>query len=386
MDLSSMSQKFKKFAGSASTTINRAVQFTEEKLGSAEKTELDAHFENLLQRSDKTRIWTERVLKGTECVIQPNPNQRMEDMMYEKLEKKKKDRMTSSESLGQHMVDAGNDFGPGTSYGNALIKSGQAQMRIGNAEREYVQSTVNNFLTPLKNFLEGDMKTIMKERKLLENKRLDLDACKSRLRKAKSTTAQQQTSPEASYDDVIAKAEADLRVAQSEFDRQAEITKILLEGVNSTHAHHLRCLNDFIEAQGNFYAQCSQYIRDLQSQLGSVSAATPPSGDMDYSVGSATSMGGGAPSNMHSSSVPNSNSPLMPSAPPAIQVTAPTPTEKKQARVLYDYDAADSTELSLLADELIMVYKVAGLDDDWLMAERGSQRGKVPVTYLEVLE
>ncbi|XP_067662196.1 endophilin-B1-like isoform X2 [Haliotis asinina] len=367
MDLNSMSQKFKKFAGSASTTINRAVQFTEEKLGSAEKTELDAHFENLLQRSDKTRIWTEKVLKGTECVIQPNPNQRMEDMMYEKLEKKKKDRMTSSESLGQHMVDAGNDFGPGTSYGNALIKSGQAQMRIGNAEREYVQSTVNNFLTPLKNFLEGDMKTIMKERKLLENKRLDLDACKSRLRKAKSTTAQQQ-------DDVIAKAEADLRVAQSEFDRQAEITKILLEGVNSTHAHHLRCLNDFIEAQGNYYAQCSQYIRDLQSQLGS------------YSVGSATSMGGGAPSNMHSSSVPNSNSPLTPSAPPAIQVTAPTPTEKKQARVLYDYDAADSTELSLLADELIMVYKVAGLDDDWLMAERGSQRGKVPVTYLEVLE
>ncbi len=37
--------------------------------------------------------------------------------MYEKLEKKKKDRMTSSEMLGQNMVDAGNDFGPGTAYG-----------------------------------------------------------------------------------------------------------------------------------------------------------------------------------------------------------------------------------------------------------------------------
>jgi len=32
------------------------------------------------------------------------------------------------------------------------------------------------------------------------------------------------------------------------------------------------------------------------------------------------------------------------------------------------------------------VYKLAGLDEDWLMAERGTQRGKVPVTYLEVLE
>lgn len=30
-------------------------------------------------------------------------------------------------------------------------------------------------------------------------------------------------------------AEADLRVAQAEFDRQAEITKLLLEGVSSAH-------------------------------------------------------------------------------------------------------------------------------------------------------
>ena len=41
----------------------------------------------------------------------------MEDMLYEKLEKRKKDRMTSYETLGTHMVDAGHEFGPGTSYG-----------------------------------------------------------------------------------------------------------------------------------------------------------------------------------------------------------------------------------------------------------------------------
>ena len=45
--------------------------------------------------------------------------------------------------------------------GNALVKTGQTQILIGNAHREFVQSTANNFLQPLKNFLEGDMKTIM---------------------------------------------------------------------------------------------------------------------------------------------------------------------------------------------------------------------------------
>ena len=44
--------------------------------------------------------------------------------------------------------------------GNALVKTGQTQTNIGNAEKEFVQSTANNFLQPLRNFLEGDMKTI----------------------------------------------------------------------------------------------------------------------------------------------------------------------------------------------------------------------------------
>jgi len=32
--------------------------------------------------------------------------------------------------------------------------------------------------------------------------------------------------------------------------------------------HHLHCLNDFIEAQAVYYAQCHQYMTDLQKQLG----------------------------------------------------------------------------------------------------------------------
>ena len=41
-------------------------------------------------------------------------------------------------------------------------------------------------VTPLTRFLDGEMKNIMRERKILENKRLDLDACKNKVRKARS--------------------------------------------------------------------------------------------------------------------------------------------------------------------------------------------------------
>ena len=46
---------------------------------------------------------------------------------------------------------------------------------------------------------------------------------------------------------ICVQAEADLRSAQSEFDRQSEITKILLEGINSTHVSQESCLTQHFE-------------------------------------------------------------------------------------------------------------------------------------------
>ena len=50
-------------------------QFTEEKFGTAEKTEYDAQFDNLMARAEKTKQWTEQIKKATEALIQPNPSQ-----------------------------------------------------------------------------------------------------------------------------------------------------------------------------------------------------------------------------------------------------------------------------------------------------------------------
>ncbi len=99
--------------------------------------------------------------------------------------------------------------------GSTLIKVGDCQRRLGGAEREFLQTSSISFLTPLRNFLEGDWRTIsvsltdslvltdlsmilifwkmssssQRERRLLENQRLDLDACKARLKKAKAAEA-----------------------------------------------------------------------------------------------------------------------------------------------------------------------------------------------------
>ncbi|XP_063792566.1 endophilin-B2 isoform X5 [Pseudophryne corroboree] len=384
----------KKLASDAGVFFTRAVQFTEEKLGQAEKTELDAHFENLLSRADSTKNWTEKILRQTEVLLQPNPSARVEEFLYEKLDRKIPSRVTNGELLGQYMTEAANDFGPSSPYGQTLIKVGETQKRLGVAERDFIHSSSINFLTPLRNFLEGDWRTISKERRILQNRRLDLDACKARLKKAKAAEAKaaalpdfQETRPRnyvlsasasALWSDEVDKAEHELRVAQTEFDRQAEVTRLLLEGISSTHVNHLRCLHEFAEDQATYFAQCYQYMVDLQKQLGRFPA---------------TFVG-----NVDAASLPLSTSPPAATL-PLLQAVSPIPADgtlnpadvkppasgTRKARALYDYEAADSSELALMADELITVYSLPGMDPDWLIGERGNKKGKVPVTYLELL-
>ena len=69
---------------------------------------------------------------------------------------------------------------------------------------------------------------------------------------------------------------------------------------------------------------------------------------------------------------------------PSDQMPASLPAGKRRARVLYDYAARNDTELSLEADEIIIVQHSKELDADWLMGERGTEKGKVPLPYLEL--
>ncbi|KAI5608940.1 SH3-domain GRB2-like endophilin B1, partial [Silurus asotus] len=309
----------RRLAADAGTFLSRAVQFTEEKLGQAEKTELDAHLENLLLKSESTKHWTERILKQTEVLLQPNPTHLQQPHPF-----------TSNNPTAY----PSNNLPPSTPPTNPTPYT-------------------SNIL-------------VQKERKLLQVKRLDLDAAKTRLKKARVADAR-------------SVAEMELRIAQSEFDRQAEITRLLLEGISSTHAHHLRCLNDFVDAQAVYYAQCYQYMVSLQKQLGSF----PSTFSSNNNQPAVSSAGISAPATLTTTLTPTPTVTPGQSSPSLNELR--NSCGPRQARVLYDYDAACSSELSLLADEVITVSSKPGMDSDWLMGERGHQKGKVPITYLELL-
>ncbi|CAG0887892.1 unnamed protein product [Cyprideis torosa] len=148
-----------------------------------------------------------------------------------------------------------------------------------------LQSGNRAFVQPMQKFLEGEMKNILRERKILESKRLDLDACKNRLRKARSMSAQQNSKEGVDPVQVIAEAERELSVAQLDFDKQTEIVKLLLEGISSFHATQIRSLNDLVEAQLRYHSQCQRLLEDLVQELNTVHGFHPCASGSNLSVG-----------------------------------------------------------------------------------------------------
>ncbi|XP_029937626.1 flocculation protein FLO11-like [Myripristis murdjan] len=282
-----------RLAVDAGQLINRAVQYTGEALGQAERTEFNSGLEELLARAESTKTWSDQIISQTEVLLQPNPGARLEDRLYEHLDWSAPPRPRTHEVLGDHMTQAGLEMGPNTPYGTALVRCGEAQKQIGEAERKFVQSTNIHFLTPLRTFTEGEYRVIQDERRMLLNKRLDLDIAKTRLRKAHEAEAEARNLNANPLEDnyvahvsymfsflrvkwlkiwaqEISQAEMELRICQSLFDRQAEITRLLLEGLSTTHTNHMRSLMDFVEGQACYYAQCHQHAQELQKQLASI--------------------------------------------------------------------------------------------------------------------
>lgn len=66
--------------------------------------------------------------------------------------------------------------------------------------------------------------------------------------------------------------------------------------------------------------------------------------------------------------------------------STPTSHEGRQARVLCDYDSQDPGEMSLMAGEVISIIGTSPGDPDYVQAVRGHKTGKIPTSYLEIID
>ena len=125
------------------------LQYTVEKLGKADSvTELDTELEDLSRQLENIRLSAEKILVQVQSLVVPNPSEpadthtpihntkahahahthtshasgnRIEDMVYSRMDRQKPDRPSPHELLGIELAKSANAFGAETQYGERMV-------------------------------------------------------------------------------------------------------------------------------------------------------------------------------------------------------------------------------------------------------------------------
>ncbi|EGD74189.1 hypothetical protein PTSG_06199 [Salpingoeca rosetta] len=323
----------------------RAKQYTGEKFGRAEKTEYDEDFTALANKTDAMKTQTEKMLKATSAYLQPNPSRRFEASVYARLKRPSRAHINELEALGNSFLEAADAVGTDTQYGAALQRAGEAEVSVGARFTELTRDVQSQFVEPLKQFVQSDLKRAAAERRALNSLRLDLDAAKSRVKKASPEKQQQ--------------AEAELMTKQTVFDDKYESVKLILENTDKKNEEHASRLLSLIKSQQRYFEEAAKELADLASafeQDMGIAQATPPSTSADPNM------------------APLDDTSL--DSEPPVGMTA---------KALANRNAESEEELTITADEVLLVFpNDASVPEDWIMAERGGKRGRVPKDCLEL--
>uniref|UniRef100_A0A670K925 SH3 domain containing GRB2 like 1, endophilin A2 n=1 Tax=Podarcis muralis TaxID=64176 RepID=A0A670K925_PODMU len=163
----------------------KASQMVSEKVGGAEGTKLDEDFKEMEKKVDLTSKAVTEVLARTTEYLQPNPASRAKLTMLNTVSKirgqvKNPGYPQSEGLLGETMIRYGKELGEDSNFGDALLDAGESMKRLAEVKDSLDIEVKQNFIDPLQNLCDKDLKEIQHHLKKLEGRRLDFDYKKKR--------------------------------------------------------------------------------------------------------------------------------------------------------------------------------------------------------------
>ncbi|XP_036095567.1 endophilin-A2 isoform X4 [Molossus molossus] len=163
----------------------KASQLVSEKVGGAEGTKLDDDFKEMEKKVDVTSKAVVEVLARTIEYLQPNPASRAKLTMLNTVSKirgqvKNPGYPQSEGLLGECMIRHGKELGGESNFGDALLDAGESMKCLAEVKDSLDIEVKQNFIDPLQNLCDKDLKEIQHHLKKLEGRRLDFDYKKKR--------------------------------------------------------------------------------------------------------------------------------------------------------------------------------------------------------------
>ncbi|KAI6652292.1 Endophilin-B1-like [Oopsacas minuta] len=320
--------------GQVRRAYSRTRQFTLEKFGKGEVTEYGPEYTRLCTKVDKIRSYTERISMEVSYLLQPNPTLRMEEFLMK--------RMSPTHGINLPHLALGDSL---LSYGKTqegmlgayLSNCGTAHKGIGESRRKFMEETNAYLLTPLRAFLDVDLRAANNERKRLGILRLDLDAAKSEYRKCTKT-------------EKLKQLEERMAIEDEAYSEQYQKTVDCYKRIVEVHERHLGYFKKYI-------ASYSKYMQESVIFLDGITT-TPQVTESDEKLDNTS---GGKQDGIFTIG-----------------------SEPRKAKAKFDYTANSDEEIPILKDEVVMVTQEN--DAGFATIEKiNGETGKVPTAYLEFL-
>uniref|UniRef100_A0A8C1DNU9 SH3 domain containing GRB2 like 2a, endophilin A1 n=1 Tax=Cyprinus carpio carpio TaxID=630221 RepID=A0A8C1DNU9_CYPCA len=329
------------------------LQKVSEKVGGAEGTKLDEDFLEMEKRVDATTRAVMDVMTKTTEYLQPNPATRAKMSMMSSMSKMrggdKGPGYTQTEAvLAESMQKFGRELSEESSFGLALIDAGEAMRELAEVKDALDMEVKQNFIDPLQNLHDKDLKEIQHHLKKLQGRRLDFDYKKKRQGKV---------------------TEDELKQALEKFDDSKEIAEQSMFNLLESDIEQVSQLSALVQAQVNYHRQAAEILQQLSSKLEDRIRETSCKPRRDYVPKPRTSVDF---SENHNGSIGHSG----PSRSPA-------PMDQPCCRALYDFDPENKGELAFKEGDVITL--TSKIDENWYEGAVSGHSGFFPVNYVDIL-
>ncbi|XP_036430705.1 SH3 domain containing GRB2 like 2a, endophilin A1 isoform X1 [Colossoma macropomum] len=335
--------------------FHKATQKVSEKVGGAEGTKLDDDFMEMEKKVDTTSRAVMDIMTKTTEYLQPNPATRAKMSMMSSMSKirggDKGPGYTQTETvLGESMQKFGRELGEESNFGLALIDAGEAMRELGEVKDALDMEVKQNFIDPLQNMYDKDLKEIQHHLKKMEGRRLDFDYKKKRQGKV---------------------TDDEIKQALEKFDDSKEIAEQSMFNLLESDIEQVSQLAALVQAQVNYHRQATEILQQLSDKMEERIRDASSKPRKEYVPKPRTSMDFSS-SETHNGGISHIS-----------RSRSPAPMDQPCCRALYDFDPENEGELGFKEGDIITLTNK--IDENWYEGMIHGQSGFFPVNYVDVL-
>uniref|UniRef100_A0A3Q3W884 Uncharacterized protein n=1 Tax=Mola mola TaxID=94237 RepID=A0A3Q3W884_MOLML len=328
------------------------LQKVSEKVGGAEGTKLDEEFTEMEKKMDTTARAVLDIMTKTTEYLQPNPATRAKMSMMNSMSRmrgqEKGPGYTQTEAiLGESMQRFGRELGEESNFGLALIDAGEAMRELGEVKDALDMEVKQNFIDPLQNLHEKDLKEIQHHLKKMQGRRLDFDYKKKRQGKV---------------------TEDEIKQALEKFDDSKEIAEQSMFNLLESDIEQVSQLAALVQAQVEYHSRSAEILTQLSSKIDERIRDSSTKPRKEYTPKPRTSLDFSFSEN-HNGGIHSARSPV--------------PMDQPCCRALYDFDPENEGELGFKEGDIITLTNK--IDDNWYEGMLHGNSGFFPINYVDIL-